>query len=87
MDNQLITPPDGVGIGNYEYKGQVPGFWENLATWFWSHLTAVFKVWEKHELVNPNLDQNYTQLELENYANLENTKYYAEIEDIKEYFD
>ncbi len=87
MDNHLITPPDGVGIGNYEYKGQVPGFWETLGKWFWSHLTAVFNVLEKHELVNPNQDENYTQFDQKNYANLEDTKYYANVEDIKEYFD
>ncbi len=87
MENPIIIPPDGVGIGNYEYKGKVPGFWENLAKWFWNHLPAVFKVWEKHKLVNPNQDENYTQFDLGNYANLEDTKYYADIEDIKEYFE
>ncbi len=85
--SKLIVPPDGTGINNSKYKGKVPGFWENLAKWLWSHLPAVFKVLEKHELVDPNLDENYAQFDLENYANLEDTKYYANLEDIKKYFD
>lgn len=85
MDDHLITPPDGVR--NYQEKGKNSNFWENLAKWFWSHLPAVFKIWEKHELVNPNLDENYTQFDLKNYANLEDDKYYANIDEIKEYFN
>ncbi|MGK7922741.1 MAG: hypothetical protein AB4080_22335 [Trichodesmium sp.] len=87
MDNHLITPPDGVGVGNYEYKGQVPGFWENLAIWLWSHLTAVFTIDKKEALVNPNLDTNYTQLDLENYGNLEDIQHYGNIEEVTPYFD
>ncbi|NET46633.1 hypothetical protein [Okeania sp. SIO2B3] len=83
--NKIIVPPDGAG--NYEHKTKVPGFWETLSQWFWHHLPTVFKVWEKHELVDPNLDENYAQTELKNYANLEDIKYYADTEDIKEYFN
>lgn len=76
--SKIIAPPDGTGINNSKYKNQVPGFWENLANWFWSHLPTVFKVWKKHKLVDSNPDENSTNLDLENYANAE---------DIKEYFD
>ena len=84
MDNRLATPPDGVGTGKYQYKGKVPGFWENLALWLWDHVTTALKFSKKPKLVDPNLDENYagsdfTEYRLldpadsENYANLNDT--------------